>query len=183
MKNKLLNAAKIIVFFGVGFLLLFLVYQNQDAAYQAECALKGVSAEKCSLLAKIMEDVSHAHLFWVIVPMMIFMTTNILRALRWKMMFQALGYSPRFYNLFGTIMINYLANLGVPRSGEVIRAGLLSKYEDIPMEKVLGTIFTDRIFDVIMLIIVLGLALVWGGQDFIQYLDTNISFSEKTRRK
>jgi uncharacterized protein (TIRG00374 family) len=181
MKNKLLSAAKIIVFFGVGFILLYLVYKNQDAAYQAECALKGVTAENCSLLAKIMEDVSHAHLFWVIVPMMIFMTTNILRALRWKMMFQALGYSPRFYNLFGTIMINYLANLGVPRSGEVIRAGLLSKYEDIPMEKVLGTIFTDRIFDVLMLIIVLGLALIWGGQDFIQYLDTHISLSEKIK--
>lgn len=96
-------------------------------------------------------------------------------------MFLALGYKPRFYNLFGTIMVNYLANLGIPRSGEVIRAGLLSQYEDIPMEKVLGTIFTDRIFDVLMLIIVLGLSLLLGGQDFIHYLDVNVAFSEKLR--
>lgn len=61
------------------------------------------------------------------------------------MMFVAIGYRPRMINLVGTIMINYLANLGIPRSGEVIRAGLLSGYEDIPIEKVLGTIFTDRI--------------------------------------
>lgn len=181
MQKQLLSFAKILIFFGVGFLLLYLVYENQDAAYQAECALKGVSPENCSLISKVMEDVSHAHLLWVIVPMMIFMMTNVLRALRWKMMLEALGHSPRFYNLFGTIMINYLANLGVPRSGELIRAGLLSKYEDIPMEKVLGTIFTDRIFDVVMLAAVLLLSLFIGGQDYIQYLDTHMALGEKIK--
>lgn len=181
MFKHLLKAAKIALFFGVGFILLYLVYKNQDTAYQAECALKNIPVEDCSLIAKIIEDVSHAHFFWVLITMAIFMMTNVLRALRWKMMFLALGYKPRFYNLFGTIMVNYLANLGIPRSGEVIRAGLLSQYEDIPMEKVLGTIFTDRIFDVLMLIIVLGLSLLLGGQDFIHYLDVNVAFSEKLR--
>ncbi len=181
MLQHLFKAAKISVFFGVGFVLLYLVYKNQDAAYQSDCIIKGISPENCSLISKLIEDVSNAHFFWVIVPMIIFMMTNVLRALRWKMMLQAMGYEPKFYNLFGTIMVNYLANLGVPRSGEVIRAGLLSKYEDIPMEKVLGTIFTDRIFDVIMLAIVMGLAVLLGGQDFIQYLDTNISLSDKLK--
>lgn len=181
MYKHIVKAAKISVFFGIGFILLYLVYKNQDEAYISECAIKGISPEDCSLISKLIEDVSHAHLTWVLIPMILFMMTNVLRALRWKMMLRALGYEPHFYNLFGTIMVNYLANLGVPRSGEVIRAGLVSKYEDIPMEKVLGTIFTDRIFDVIMLVVVMGLAVLLGGNDFINYLDANISLGEKIK--
>src|SRR5690606_10701614 len=82
-------------------------------------------------------------------------------------------------NLFGTIMINYLVNLGIPRSGEIVRAGLVSNYEKIPVEKVLGTIFTDRIFDVICLLIVLILTLILGGNDFYSYLQENVNLFQK----
>lgn len=170
---------KITVFFAVGLGILYLVYQRQDVAFKADCAIKGTPESECSLIQKIISDIGSANYFWVLITMAIFMATNVIRALRWKMMFQALGYQPRFINLLGTIMINYLANLGIPRSGEVIRAGLISKYEDIPVEKALGTIFTDRIFDVIMLILVIGLTMLVGGSTFINYLDQNINFSEK----
>ena len=126
-------------------IILYLVYQRQNVAFQADCSVKGIPAENCSLLQKVAGDIGNANYFWVIITMVLFMMTNILRALRWKMMFIAIGYKPKFINLFGTIMINYLANLGIPRSGEVIRAGLISKYEDIPVEKALGTIFTDHV--------------------------------------
>lgn len=107
------------------------------------------------------------------------MCTNIIRALRWQMMLQSLEYKPKFINLLGTIMINYLANLGIPRSGELIRAGILSSHEDIPVEKIFGTIVTDRLFDVIMLAIVIGLAMIAGGPLFTEYItsNTHISFS------
>ena len=94
-------------------------------------------------------------------------------------MFEAIGYSPRFINLLATIMVNYLANLGIPRSGEIIRAGLISQYEDIPVEKSLGTIFTDRIFDVIMLAGVIGLTLMLGGSDLKAYFDANMNLSAR----
>jgi glycosyltransferase 2 family protein len=179
LRNHLAKVLKIALFFGVGIIILFLVYQRQDTAYQAECALKGIAATDCSLLAKIGTDISNANYFWVVVIMLLFMLSNVLRALRWRMMLNAIGYQPRMINLFGTIMINYLANLGIPRSGEVIRAGLLSGYEDIPVEKVLGTIFTDRIFDVLMLGLVMLLAIVVGGDDFLGYLNENIDLSNK----
>ncbi|MBK8625088.1 MAG: flippase-like domain-containing protein [Saprospiraceae bacterium] len=179
MRQHLTKIAKVSIFFAVGIIILYLVYQRQNVAFQADCALKGIAAEQCSLLNKIIEDISNANYFWVVITMVLFMTTNLFRALRWKMMLQAIGYQPRLINLFGTIMINYLANLGIPRSGEVIRAGLISQYEDIPVEKALGTIFTDRIFDVIMLAIVIGLAMLIGGSDFIAYLDENINLGQK----
>jgi uncharacterized protein (TIRG00374 family) len=52
-----------------------------------------------------------------------------------------------------------LANLAVPRLGEVLKCTLLSKYEKVPAEKILGTIVAERAFDVISLGIVFILAL------------------------
>ncbi|MBP6539806.1 MAG: flippase-like domain-containing protein, partial [Saprospiraceae bacterium] len=117
MKTHLTKALKISLFFAVGIIILYLVYQRQELAFQADCALKGTPADQCSLLNKIISDISNANYFWVIITMILFLITNIFRALRWKMMLEAIGYQPRLINLFGTIMINYLANLGIPRSG------------------------------------------------------------------
>ncbi|MBK9733549.1 MAG: flippase-like domain-containing protein [Saprospiraceae bacterium] len=175
MQKHLSKLAKVSLFFGIGIIILYLVYQRQNVAFQADCSIKGIPESECSLLGKVLHDISGANYLWVVVTMILFMITNVFRALRWKMMFEALGYKPRFINLIGTIMINYLANLGIPRSGEVIRAGLISQYEDIPVEQALGTIFTDRIFDVLMLLIVIGLAMLFGGSDFLAYLEQNIN--------
>ncbi len=179
MKKHLGTFAKVSIFFGVGIVMLYLVYQRQNVAFQADCFAKGTPASECSLMSKIIADISNANYFWVFLTIMLFMLSNVIRALRWKMLIEALGYKPKFINLLGTVMINYLANLGIPRSGEVIRAGLISKYEDIPVEKALGTIFTDRIFDVLMLFIFIGLALLLGGSDFLAYLDQNINLEAK----
>lgn len=179
LSGSIKKGLKVFVFFAVGAIILYLLYQRQDAAFRADCAIKGIAKEDCSLLSKIKDDISNANYYWVILSASLFMITNIFRALRWRMMFRALGYEPRMINLIGTIMINYLANLGIPRSGEVIRAGILSEYEDIPIEKVLGTIFTDRIFDVIMLVVVIIMAMLFGGNDFLNYLNENINIGQK----
>lgn len=182
MKTRVFKIAKIGFFFGVGFLLMYLVYQNQNSAYQSECALANIPAEDCSLIKKVMGDITNANFYWVGFTMLLFLVTNWLRALRWRMMLKAINYDAKMINLFGTIMIGYLVNLGIPRSGEVVRAGLFSKYEDIPVEKVLGTIFTDRVFDVIMLFLVICLAIAVGGSEFIAYLDTHIDLQNKASR-
>jgi uncharacterized protein (TIRG00374 family) len=179
MHKHIGKVLKVSIFFAVGIIILYLVYQRQNVAFQADCAIKGTPASECNLIQKIITDISNANYFWVIITMVLFMLTNVFRALRWKMMLQAIGYEPRTINLFGTIMINYLANLGIPRSGEVIRAGLIAEYENIPVEKALGTIFTDRIFDVIMLAIVIGLAMLLGGSDFVNYMNHNINLGQK----
>lgn len=171
MRKHLTKGAQILLFFSVGLIILYLVFQRQNKAYLAECGLKGIPAENCSLIDKILGDVGSAHIGWIASTIFLFMMTNVLRALRWKMMLRAIGYESRTLNLLGTIMVNYLTNLGIPRSGEVIRAGLVTRYEGIPVEKALGTIFTDRIFDVLMLLIFMMLAAVVGGADFIRYVE------------
>lgn len=51
-------------------------------------------------------------------------------------------------------MIGYLANLAIPRLGEVLKCTFLSKYEKVPAEKLVGTIVAERAVDVVSLGIV-----------------------------
>ena len=58
----------------------------------------------------------------------------------------------RFINSILAVLISYIANLGIPRSGEILRATTLSNYEMIPFEKLFGTIIAERLIDFIILL-------------------------------
>jgi uncharacterized protein (TIRG00374 family) len=87
--------------------------------------------------------------------------SHVVRALRWRLLFEPLDYKPRVSTTFGAVMIAYLANLAVPRLGEVLRCGVLNQYEKIPIQTSLGTVVTERIIDLIgfALTVLLGLVL------------------------
>lgn len=74
---------------------------------------------------------------------------------------EPLGYTPSITNTFLAVLIGYLANLAIPRLGEVLKCTLLSKYEKVPAEKIVGTIVAERAFDVFSLGIVFLLALTF----------------------
>ena len=98
--------------------------------------------------------------FWFILPVgFILGLSHLIRALRWRLIMEPLGYKPRTINTFLAVLIGYLANLAIPRLGEVLKCTLLSKYEKVPAEKIVGTIVAERAFDVISLGIVFLLAL------------------------
>ena len=98
--------------------------------------------------------------YWVLLPVFLILTfSHFLRALRWRLIMEPLGYKPSISNTFLAVLIGYLANLAVPRLGEVLKCTLLSKYEKVPAEKIVGTIVAERAFDVLSLGIVFVLAL------------------------
>jgi glycosyltransferase 2 family protein len=179
MQGRISKLLQVILFFGIGIGIMYYVYLSQASAYKAECAVKGIPSDHCDLLSKIIEDIAHANFGWILVSMLIFVLSNVIRALRWRMMFNAIDYYPKFYNLLGSIFINYFANLGIPRSGEVIRGTVISQYEEIPLEKALGTIVADRILDAIMFGLFLIASLFLGGSVYIAYLNKNAKLDEK----
>ena len=75
------------------------------------------------------------------------------RAYRWKFALNHLGYTTKFQNTLMTVCVSYLVNLTIPRSGEITRAALLKKYENIPFDKGFGTIVAERIVDLIIFFI------------------------------
>jgi uncharacterized protein (TIRG00374 family) len=98
--------------------------------------------------------------FWIILPVFFILSlSHFLRALRWRLIMEPLGYQPGIVNTFLAVLIGYLANLAIPRLGEVLKCTLLSKYENVPADKIVGTIVAERAFDVLCLGLVFLLAL------------------------
>lgn len=85
-------------------------------------------------------------------------------------MLEPLGYKPKFANNIMAVLIAYLVNLIVPRAGEFARATAISKYESIPFEKAFGTIVSERIADVIMLLGIIAAAFLLQTELLTQYL-------------
>ncbi len=104
---------------------------------------------------KLWEDVSHANLWWVALMVVMMFVAHGSRAARWQMLLEPLGYKPSFMNVNNAIWLGYFANNLVPRLGEVTRCSQLYKSDNIPVDKSLGTVVTDRIFDVATLFILL----------------------------
>lgn len=99
-----------------------------------------------------------ANYIWVLVSLLLGALSHLSRAYRWKFLLEPLGYKPRFANSIMAVLIAYLLNLFIPRSGEIARAASVKKYENIPFEKAIGTIVAERVADVIMLLIIIGVA-------------------------
>lgn len=121
----------------------------------------------------IWENVKKADLFWVSISMILGFLSHIIRANRWKLLLKPLKDKPRLSNCFYTVMFGYLGNLGVPRSGEVLRGASYSSYTKLTFEQTFGTIITERLIDLIMLILIIGITLVIQTDELLIYLNVN----------
>lgn len=158
-------------FFGLGILILGLVFKNQNTAYLEQCRLDGTPTDQCRLFDKLWQDFSSIDAWWMISVLVAFTISNVLRALRWQMLIRPLGHSARFHNAFLTILLGYFSNLGLPRVGEVIRAGTLSRYEGISLERVMGTMVTDRLMDTLCLLGFIAAAFFVEGDTILMFIE------------
>lgn len=109
-------------------------------------------------IASIKNSFKTANYWWVIASLFFGILSHLSRAYRWNFLLEPLGYKPRLANNIMAVLISYLLNLLIPRSGEVARAASIKKYENIPFEKAFGTIVAERVADVIMLGSIIALA-------------------------
>lgn len=104
--------------------------------------------------------IKNANFFWLLLPVLVALLSNFFRALRWKMLIKASGMEVSLTNSFLAVLVGYFANFVLPRAGEVAKCGVLKKYSGLSFTTALGTVVTERIFDVIMTAIILMLAFV-----------------------
>ncbi len=114
-----------------------------------------------------------ADLKWVFLSLFFGLLSHASRAYRWKYLLEPMGYQPQFANSFMAVMGGYLANLGVPRSGEVLRGATISTYEDIPFEKAFGTIVSERIADLVMLMLIVIAGLLIQTEGILNYFENH----------
>lgn len=103
--------------------------------------------------------IRQANPLYVGLSLLFALLSHVSRAIRWNYLLRPLGYQTPLLSSFYFVMMAYFANLGIPRSGEVLRATSLRTYEKVPFEKGFGTIVTERIIDLVMLFIVMGVTL------------------------
>ena len=108
---------------------------------------------------EILDYIKGADPLYIGISIAIGILSHVSRAIRWNYLLQPLGYKPRTINNVLIILTAYLTNLGIPRSGEFLRATALATYEDVPFEKGFGTIVTERLVDVLMLLLIILVAL------------------------
>lgn len=157
-RSKIITFIKFVVFLGVGLIITWLSLKNMTSEERSE----------------ILKSFKTADYNWVVVAILLGIISHFLRALRWKLFFEPMGYNPKVKTMFFSVMIMYFANLAFPRLGEVTRCGLLAKYEKIPFHKSFGTVITERVLDTLIFMCLFFLMLLSQLGTIRGYLDKNI---------
>ncbi len=123
--------------------------------------------------ADIYHSAQSANYQWIIISIIIALVSHLLRALRWEQLLGAMQYKPGTTRTLSAVMIGYFANFIVPRMGEVSRCGSLQKTANIPFEKSFGTVITERIVDLLGLVVLVGLTFIVEWEPIQQFLFPN----------
>ncbi len=105
---------------------------------------------------ELFQSMSQAKMGFILLSVLLGILSHMSRAVRWKYTIQPLGKTPSFWNSFFCVMIGYVANLALPRLGEVTRPALLGKYEGLPFNKLFGTIVAERVADLLILALIMA---------------------------
>ena len=130
----------------------------------------------------ILNYIKSAKIEFLLGAMFLGASADIVRGLRWQLLSKAIGYNSGRINSIASVFMCYTSNMAIPRSGEFIRATVLSEYNNIPIGKTFGTIAAERVID--MSISILILFLVWLLQykiilesffedNFLNFIDDN----------
>jgi uncharacterized protein (TIRG00374 family) len=137
MKNKIGSFLKVAIPLGLGFFLVYWMFRD-------------ISEEDKTELTNSFKTADY---WWIILSTVAGLLSHASRAYRWKYALRPLGYEPKFINAFFTVMIGYLANMLIPRMGEVSRCAYLAKHEDMEFNKVFGTVIAERVVDFVILMV------------------------------
>ena len=132
MNKKTSKTLWYVVFLALGVALLWFSFRNID-------------------LSQLWTDIKSAKYSWMLLSLACLAISLFFRALRWNIQIEALGYKTRASSTYGAVLIAYLANCIFPRLGEVVRCSVLKRKENIPFDKTLGSVISERIIDLLVL--------------------------------
>jgi uncharacterized membrane protein YbhN (UPF0104 family) len=159
MNKRFLILLQYLFFLGLG---VFLVWWS----------VKDIDQEK---MAEIKNALKNARLYLLGPVFIILIASHYVRALRWRLLLEPMGYKPDKANTFFAVMVGYLANQAFPRLGEVLKCTLLARYEKIPADKLVGSIILERLIDAISLLIIFAITLLIQPGLYSQIVDAIFS--------
>lgn len=118
----------------------------------------------------LLDDLKQANYFWVIISVIIGYLAFVSRGMRWVLVVDSMGYKASAWNAIHAVTLGYFANMFVPRAGEIARCTSLSKTDDIPVDKLLGTVIAERVVDMIFLLTFILAAIILQFDNFMTFL-------------
>ncbi len=122
---------------------------------------------------KFWERAKYVNYFWVIISVILSLFTYVTRAYRWNILLEPLGYDLKTFRTTLAVLIGYLANMVLPRLGEITRCGVLNRNDKIPMPALLGSVITERIIDVMTLLVLIMVSLIVESDRLFTFLNSD----------
>lgn len=147
-----MQALKITAFIFLGLILIWIAFRKTD-------------------FGKLTDDLKRADYSWLFLSMVFGFIAYVSRARRWVLLINPLGYKPSLSSTYHALMTGYLANLALPRIGEVTRCVALGRKEKIPVDQLLGTVIIERAVDFFTIILLLIVILLTSSDQIMKLLD------------
>lgn len=128
-------------------------------------------------ISQMLSSFSSANYLFFFLAIGINILSSFIRALRWQQLIKPMGLKAKTLPAFFSVMCGYLANLAVPRLGEVVRCGLISKKEHLPFDKAIGTVIIERCVDMLLFILIFLIAMLMEFNYIKDYIYNNLSSS------
>ena len=155
MRKGILQTLKFLAFLAGGLLLLWFAFRNID-------------------FSKLWEELKEADYSWLLLSILFGLIAFLSRARRWVLLINPLGFKPSFRNAFYTMMTGYLANIALPRIGEITRCVALGKKEKIPVDQLIGTVVIERTVDFLSLLTIMVIMIFTSGKQIGLFLKESI---------
>jgi len=155
LRKGVLQTLKFIAFLAVGIVLLFFAFRNVD-------------------FNRLGADLKEADYSWLLLSILFGFFAFVSRARRWVLLINPLGFKPSTRNSFYALMTGYLANIALPRVGEITRCVALGKKEKIPVDQLIGTVVVERTIDFFSLLSIMIVLIFTSGDQIGLFLKESI---------
>jgi len=151
-KSKVFN---FLVFFILALVLLYYAFRSVDFKH----------------IAHGFREVNY---LWICASLLLGLGAHATRAIRWGYLMEPLGQKPSFGKLLSAVFVGYIANLALPRFGEVAKCGSVSKVSNLRFDSLVGTVVVERTADVAMLLLSTLIVILIQLDTFGQYIYSKI---------
>jgi len=155
LKKGIKQTIQFLIFLAAGIFLLWIAFRNVE-------------------FDRLLQGLKNADYKWVVLSLVFASLAYLSRARRWVILVHPLGYKPSFSSTFYALMTGYMANLALPRIGEITRCVALGKKEKIPVDQLIGTVVIERTVDLVALLSILAGLIIARGEQVNQFLKVSI---------
>ena len=126
--------------FLIAFIVLYIIYTRID-------------------LYKVIDTLKKTYWGLFFIGFVLFYFSIYLRGIRWRLLLKNIGFYGDKWAITEILFISWFINVIVPlKLGDLYRSYLIHRKNEFPMSKTLGSVFTERIFDMVVLFTLFGIS-------------------------